>query len=205
MGTYALIPVRLHRAKTRLAAVLSEEERTELVKHMLLDVMESVKNMECIVVVGPEEVNEILTGYDFELLREDKARGLNNASIAGNRRAMELGADSTLFIPADTPLIQEQHIQDILELGKEHPLVISPSSRGGTGILYRRPPDIIDERFTSKSYEDYQEEAREMDIELFVYDSFALSLDIDTPEDIKEFMLLGNGTRAHSFLDNKKE
>ncbi|MEE9594677.1 MAG: 2-phospho-L-lactate guanylyltransferase [Candidatus Hydrothermarchaeales archaeon] len=205
MRTYALIPVKLHGAKTRLEATLSNGERTELVKCMLLDVMDAVKNMDGIVMIGPKEVDEVLSVYDFELSVEEEARGLNNAVRAGNKRAMEMGADSTLFIPADTPLMQESHIQEILELGKKHPLIISPSRRGGTGILYRRPPDIIDERFTSRSYSDYLTEAKEMDVEVCVYDSFALSLDIDTVGDIKEFMVHGSGTKAHTFLNKLKK
>ena len=87
-----------------------------------------------------------------------------------------------------------------MELGKTHPLIISPSSRGGTGILYRRPPFIIENRFTSTSFSDHEKESRKRGVEMFVYDSFAISLDIDVPEDIEEFLLHGKGTKTHDFL-----
>ncbi|MFQ5815065.1 MAG: 2-phospho-L-lactate guanylyltransferase [Candidatus Hydrothermarchaeaceae archaeon] len=205
MRTSALIPVKLRGSKTRLAGVLLEEERADLVKYMLLDVMDAVKNMDGVVIVGPREIDDVLKGHDFELIVEEEASGLNNAVKAGNKWAMDMGVDATLFVPADTPLIRKRHIDEILELGGKHPLIISPSRRGGTGVLFRRPPDIIGERFTSHSYSDYQAEAKERGVEIYVYDSFALSLDIDTPEDIGEFMLHGEGTRTHAFLDKTRK
>jgi 2-phospho-L-lactate guanylyltransferase len=169
---------------------------------MLLDVMDALQNMDNVIVVGPSEINGILRGYDFELIAEEKGSGLNDAVCTGNKLAMEMGANSTLFVPADTPLISPKHIEEILELGKKHQLIISPSRRGGTGILFRRPPNIIKERFTSNSYKDYQAEAQRAGVKPYVYDSFFLSLDIDTPEDIKEFMLHGEGTRTYTLLEN---
>lgn len=200
MRAFAIIPVKLNRAKTRLAEILSEDERARLVECMLLDVMDAVKHMDGVLIVGPAEINDVLNGCDFELVVEDGSQGLNKAVGDGNRCAMKAGADATLFIPADTPLITKRHVDEILELGKKHQLIISPSRRGGTGILFRRPPNIIDERFTNSSYGDYQMEAKNKGVAMSVYDSFALSLDIDTPEDIKEFLLHGLGTQAYDFL-----
>lgn len=198
---YALIPVnKIDEAKTRLSGMLSAEERKGLVLSMLCDVLDSVKGegIEA-VVISPTDLRHSLD-YDFHFIHEEKKEGLNAAVKKASRYAIEKGAKATLFIPADTPLLTRLHIREIMELGKTHPLIISPSSRGGTGILYRRPPFIIESRFTSTSFSDHEKESRKRGVEMFVYDSFAISLDIDVPEDIEEFLLHGKGTKTHDFL-----
>ncbi|MEE8167681.1 MAG: 2-phospho-L-lactate guanylyltransferase [Candidatus Hydrothermarchaeales archaeon] len=203
MRVIAILPVKLSSQKTRLAGELSEKEREELVICMLKDVLDSLSSVDDIVLVGPKELRQMLEGYDFELIVEE-GRGLNNAVRLGNKHAMARGADATLFIPVDTPLLEERHIIDILHLGKEHQVVISPSRREGTGILFRRPPDVMRGRFTKTSFLDHKREAENKGVEMFVYDSFSLSLDIDTPEDLRDFLACESHTRTHEFLSRLK-
>lgn len=196
---YALIPVnKLDEAKTRLSGMLSVEERKGLVLSMLQDVLDSVKGIET-VVISPTDLAGTLD-YDFHFIHEEKKEGLNAAIKRADAYAIEKGARATLFIPADTPLLTRSHVNEILELGKTHPLIISPSSRGGTGILYRRPPSVIDGKFTPTSFSDHENEAQKRGIEMYVHNAFAISLDIDVPEDIEEFLRHGKGTRTHDFL-----
>jgi len=199
MMIYALIPVnKLDEAKTRLSGMLSVGDRKGLVLSMLCDVLDSLEGIET-VIISPTDFKDVLD-YDFHFIHEEKKEGLNAAVKKASQYAIDKGAKATLFIPADTPLLTRSHVNEIIELGKKHPLIISPSSRGGTGILYRRPPFIIDSRFTSSSFSDHEKEARKRGVEMFVYDSFAISLDIDVPEDIEEFLLHGMGTKTHEFL-----
>jgi 2-phospho-L-lactate guanylyltransferase len=196
---YALIPVnKLDEAKTRLSGMLSAEEREELVLNMLQDVLSALEGIET-VVVSPTDIRDSID-YDFHFIFEEKKEGLNAAVKKAAQYAIEKGAEATLFVPADTPLLTQTHVKEIIELGEKHSLIISPSSRGGTGILYRRPPSLIDCRFTSTSFSDHEKEARKRGVEMHIYDSFAISLDIDVPEDILEFLLHGKGTKTHDFL-----
>lgn len=220
MRVFALLPVnKPSEAKTRLSSVLSKEGRAELVLCMLGDVLDSLRGLE-IVVISPLPSNKLLgklvqayaftrddlrkkLDCDFHFIHEKEKRGLNSAVEQANSYALDKGADATLFVPADTPLIKKSHVREILRLGKKHKLIISPSRRCGTGILFRRPPDIIQGRFTNTSFEDHRKEAALRGVEMYVYDSFYLSLDIDTPEDLKEFLLHGRGTRTYEFLKGK--
>lgn len=198
--TFALVPVnKLSHAKTRLAELLSQKERAELVLAMLQDVLDALQGMS-IIIISPDDIRGELRKYQFDFILETEKRGLNAAVEAANSCAIERGADATLFVPADAPLIKKEHVAEILKLGRRHRLIISPSRGGGTGILYRRPPGIINSRFTSTSFLDHKKEAEKQGVEMFVYDSFALYLDIDTPQDIAEFLLHGEGTRTHAFL-----
>jgi 2-phospho-L-lactate guanylyltransferase len=196
---FAIIPVNnLGEAKTRLSGILSVEDRGELVLNMLQDVLRALNGVETIV-VSPSDLKGT-TEHDFHFVHEEKKGGLNAAVGKATKYAIENGAEATLFIPADTPLLTGTHVREILVLGREHPLIISPSSRGGTGILYRRPPALIDNRFTSTSFTDHEKEAKNKGVEMHVYDSYSISLDIDVPEDIREFLLHGKGTKTHDFL-----
>ncbi|MBI5253822.1 MAG: 2-phospho-L-lactate guanylyltransferase [Euryarchaeota archaeon] len=198
MRVFVLLPVKLSGAKTRLSNIFSGEDRAELAFCMLEDVLDSLKGLE-VVVISPDDLRKKLD-YDFHFIHEKKKRGLNSAVEQANSYAIDSGADATLFVPADTPLIKKSHVKEILRLGKKHKLIISPSRRGGTGILFRRPPDIIRGRFTNTSFEDHRKEAALQGVKMHVYDSFSLSLDIDAPEDVQEFLLHGKGTKTYEFL-----
>jgi 2-phospho-L-lactate guanylyltransferase len=199
MKVFAIIPVnRLSIAKSRLSGFLSPEERRELVLCMLKDVLNSLADVE-VIIVSPDPIKDLISGYSFIFLHEKK-EGLNPAVAQANRFAIEEGADATLFVPGDVPLITREHVKRILSLGKTYSVIISPASRGGTGILFRKPPNAIRERFTSQSFSDHLKEARSKGIEPYIYESRELALDIDTPEDIEEFLKVGKGTKTYEFL-----
>ena len=200
--TYAIIPVnKLSEAKTRLKGSLTKSQRSDLILHMLKDVLKALENTSCkTLVISSDPLKEKLPKNIIFLDEGNRRKGLNNAVKYANQYAIEKGAKDTIFIPADMPLLKKEHIKEILKLGEKHPLIISPARYGGTGILYRRPPDIIKEKFTKTSFKDYKKEAETKGIELTIYDSYLISLDIDKKEDIEEFMLHGDGTETYNFL-----
>jgi 2-phospho-L-lactate guanylyltransferase len=203
MSVFAIIPVsKLSEVKTRLSTIFSRKEREALISCMLEDVLDALDSLDRIVVISPSDLRGLKRNFDFILEKEEK--GLNAAVEEANQYAIKHGAKATLFIPADLPLIKKYHINEILKLGRKNPLIISPSRGGGTGILFRKPPDIIEGRFTSTSFADHKKEAEAKGVRMYIYDSFSLSLDIDTPKDVKEFMLHGKGTKTYEFLKRLK-
>lgn len=197
MRTFALIPVKAPaHAKTRLSSYLSGEERAGLVRAMLRDVLRAIEGLVEPVFIGAEEFN--IDGVSF--VREE-GRGLTRAVEKGRNFAVEQGAHATLFVPADTPLIGREHVRDILKLGKRYRLVASPARNGGVSLIYKRPPDILNERFSARSFQDILSLAEQKGVEYHIYDSFYLSLDLDTGEDIREFFYHGRGTHAYSYLE----
>jgi 2-phospho-L-lactate guanylyltransferase len=199
MRTFALLPLnKPSEAKSRLSSVLTPGERRELVLSMAKDVLDSLRNMETVLVCR-EDVRKEFRDYEFHFLLQ-KGRGLGNAVEAANFFAIQQGADATLFLPGDVPLVNEETMQDILSLGGKHRLMISPGKRRGMGMMYRRPPDMMGAMFTEKSFDDNLELASSMNIDAFIYSSPELYLDIDTPEDIRAFLKVGEGTRSHDYL-----
>ena len=124
--------------------------------------------------------------------------------------ALDKGAEATLFVPGDVPLIEKSDVKKVLRLGERHGLVICPAKDGGTGMLYRRPPTIINTRFTTKSFYEHAKEAESKNVKVHIHYSAHFSLDIDTREDIADFLYLPaggkryvKGTKTWEFLNKK--
>ncbi len=205
MPTFAILPVKLNDSKTRLSTIFSAKERKELTIVMLKDVLDTLGSHKKlrVVIISNDDVPSVLPDleFDFDFVYEDERRGLKEAVEKAVGHAIKNGATSTLFVPVDTPLIRSGHIDDILKLGKKNPLIISHARRGGVGMIFKRPPGIIGEKFTKTSFIDIKTEAKMNGVPVFVYDSFSLSLDIDTPEDVREFLLCGRRDLAtYEFL-----
>ncbi|NOZ82593.1 MAG: 2-phospho-L-lactate guanylyltransferase [Euryarchaeota archaeon] len=197
----AVVPVNeLRRAKSRLAGMLSPQERERLVLAMLEDVLSALRNSGVLpVLVSPEDLRGRVEG-EFEMLVERQSGGLRQAVRLGNEHAVELGAKATLFLPADVPLLRRRHVREMLRMGRRYRVVVAPSLKGGISALLRSPPEVIPEVFSDRTFAEVRRVAAELGVELGVYDSFYLALDIDTPEDVREFMYHGEGTRTYRVL-----
>ena len=127
----AIIPVSsFDESKTRLSPFLSEEERIELLKVMLKDIV----NIIC------DEVNEIVLvskdndvkdyakelNVNFVSEKEHCDNFLNNAvSDAVSEVKINFPDNDILIIPSDIPLIKSQHIATVKNMNND--LIISPS------------------------------------------------------------------------------
>ncbi len=205
MSAFAIVPVKdLDKAKSRLAGSLTPEQRTGLLLAMLSDVLMALSNLPA-VVISPVDISSQLSGFGNVLfLLQEGEPGLNSAVVQANNYALSQSAEATLFVPADMPLISRGDVRAVFKLGRKYGAVITKSRDGGTGILFRRPPDVMNSRFTSDSFTDNQREAREKGIKMHVHDSFPMSLDIDTIEDLRLFMEHGEGTKTYEYLKTLK-
>jgi 2-phospho-L-lactate/phosphoenolpyruvate guanylyltransferase len=201
MRTFATVPVKdLDKAKSRLAGCLNTDERKKLLLAMLTDVLKAASAMPT-VVICPEDISAHLQGFENVLfLLQRGGRDLNSAVVQANSYAVEMGAEATFFVPADMPLIRAGEIEKVLALGRDTPVVITQARDGGTGILFRHPPDVMESRFTGDSFTDHQREAQKKGIKMQVHKSFPLSLDIDTIDDLQIFMKHGAGTKTFEYL-----
>jgi 2-phospho-L-lactate guanylyltransferase len=200
MKTFAIVPIKeLDKCKSRLSEHLSPGERRGLLLAMLEDVLSALSFPA--IVISPEDLSPQLKGWpEAHFLLQTEGWDLENAVKQANAYALRRGAFSTLFVPADMPLISKGDVEKVLALGESHDAVITHASDGGTGILFRRPPDVMESRFTKTSFEDHLKEAKERGVDMYVHDSFPLSFDIDTLNDLKSFMKLGKGTKTFDYL-----
>jgi 2-phospho-L-lactate guanylyltransferase (CobY/MobA/RfbA family) len=92
----------------------------------------------------------------------------------------------------------------VIEAGREHPVVLVPSSDGGTALLLRRPPDRIPALFGRGSGARHSKAARERGLEAVTPQALgeAARLDLDTPEDARVLLASDVPCRTRRVLEH---
>jgi len=202
---YAIIPVsKFSNAKTRLSPFLELLERENLLKAMLKDVTETLKPVvdEVVVISSDKDVLEYANELEVLTLVENEGLNLNTAI----EQAMDWCRHKTkkiFIIPSDIPLISKANIDALVESAKSLDFVIAPSKGGGTNGLIIKPSSI-DMKFGDFSFKNHIKEAIKSEFEVVIYDSFYMSLDVNTTEDLGEIMIHGSGSNTQSYLKSLK-
>ncbi len=191
MSLWAIIPVKpLRRGKSRLAGVLSEDERTELNKNLLLHTiiaLQKVKQIEHVLVVSRDpEALAIARSAKAKTLLEDGTPELNVALARAALIAKAYQVSRILVVPADLPFLDPADVVSIIQAGsKPRSVVIAPDRHHeGTNVLYLNPPDVIEFDYGSHSFFRHCERARAANANLVICDLPSLALDVDYPEDL---------------------
>jgi 2-phospho-L-lactate guanylyltransferase len=202
----ALVPAKaLDRAKGRLAALLTEDERRQLALAMLEDVvkaLQAVPEIDSVAVISPDaEVLDAARALAAEAIEEPASvRGLNQA-LAHGLSVMSSRPDALLVLLADVPTLKPADVKDVLDaLPPDRGVVIAPSSAKGTSALALRPPDIIPFRFGEQSFQNHKREAAARKIEHTIVRNEALANDIDEPADLKRLLEHPAETATHRLL-----
>ena len=205
MKVFAVVPVKhLATSKSRLASILTLENRKLLTLAMLEDVLSAIRdsNIYETVVVGSDlSVCELAMNAGVAYI-EEEASGLNLAIEVSIKWCMKRGADSVLVLPADIPLLSSTDIDRIIELSKcaKSIAVLSPSDKGGTNAFYLRPPNLIPVSYGPKSFKRHIRYARSRGIPVKVYYSLSIALDIDSQEGLQEFLERSTTTRSAQLM-----
>ncbi len=191
MGLWAIVPVKpLRRGRSRLASVLSEDERTLLNFTLLsstLKTLTEVPEIDQVLVVSRDPAALALArDYQARTVQEDGQPDLNTALERATVVAQLYSAQEILVLPADLPLLSRKDIQRIVQMGAKPPVVvIAPDRRNDcTNALYLNPAGIIQYRFGPKSFQQHLEEARSKGVRSEVCQLSTLGLDLDLPEDL---------------------
>ena len=150
MKSFCIIPVKnLQGVKSRLSSILQPRDRGILNLCMLEDVIISVKASKSIydiVVVSPDqEVIRAAGEMKVKTLRENREDGVNKAVLRATEFCIEEGANSSVILPSDIPLIKPLDIDNLLAIGDYgRSVVMTPSSKlDGTNALFRCPPMVM--------------------------------------------------------------
>jgi 2-phospho-L-lactate/phosphoenolpyruvate guanylyltransferase len=192
------VPVKsLERAKGRLSEVLAPLERAALTLAMLEDVLDA-----CLAqpgwhtwVVSPDEaVLEVSARRRARPVAED-APGLLAAVHQVEEEAD--GADALAVVLGDLPLLTAGALGRVLQtLG---PVVAAPSeSDGGTNVLLRRPPAVIQARFGRDSFRKHRDAAELRGIPFAEVRAPELAYDLDRPEDVPTVLVRGGPGRTRA-------
>jgi 2-phospho-L-lactate/phosphoenolpyruvate guanylyltransferase len=199
--TIAIIPVsRFTHAKTRLSPTLTALERENLLKSMLKDVIGVLKGKvsEVVVISSDEDVLNYVKGMGVVSLIEKGSTDLNGALTQAISWCSD-HSDQVLIVPSDVPLMKVEHVDSLIRMGETADIVIAPAKGGGTNALLC-PVNGMEMKFGECSFFEHINVAESKNWQYAVYDSFYMSLDVNTAEDLGEIMLHGTGTQTRKFL-----
>ncbi len=182
---------RLDRAKQRLSTHLSGDERRRVAEALLEDALSlcgTVEFLEWWVVSDDPYVLSEANGRGLATF-EDPGEGLNAAVSAAVVAVAAAGAESVTVIPSDAPLAFRGDLVDLLDTGATSEIVLVPSQRdGGTNGMYITPPELLRPTFGEGSLRRHLEQAERESRRCALLSLPRLALDIDTVEDIREFL-----------------
>jgi 2-phospho-L-lactate/phosphoenolpyruvate guanylyltransferase len=197
-----LIPIKnTSSAKQRLAEVLDQSSRTALAQAMLHDVLDALhgwKNRPPVAIVSSDRYAvKVAGGYEFEVIPDPENPGETGAIEMATRVCVERGAESTLVIPADIPLIEAWELEEILKHAPAEGSVLVPAADGrGTNAAFRRPADLFPLRFGNDSFKPHHAAAQATGKPCVVLNFAGIAVDVDNPEDLQRLIALPGETRA---------
>lgn len=194
MSLWTIIPVKpLNRAKSRLADVLSPEQRSQFAETMLrhvLTVVAGVPQVTGMMVISRDtKALSIARDLGAKTIQESNSSDLNPALTRATEIARVWGAGAVLVLPADLPFITRDDVGTIADMGMEQLTMVIATDRekDGTNALLMRPAGLIPFSYGEKSFERHVNAAKMAGIEVKIYESAGVSLDIDVPADLEEY------------------
>jgi 2-phospho-L-lactate guanylyltransferase len=192
MSLWAIVPVKpLKRGKSRLAGILTEEERTQLNQDLLertLKTLSELKELDQVLVVSRDpHALTIARNYGAKTVQEDGQPHLNTALARATVMAQLHSPHGVLVLPADLPLLTPDDVLALIDRAVRPPVVvIAPDRhRKGTNALLMVPPSLIEYDFGDGSFERHCERARQAGAKLEIVELPSLALDLDLPEDLE--------------------
>ena len=185
----ALIPYKPRNPKTRLSAILTQEERERFAAAMLEDVKAAVKDAMCSPVLVCSEL------FDSE----DVQVTITDTDLSGSINAiLPQNVGPTLIIMADLPLVDTASIRRMISTEKA--MAIAPGRGGGTNAIFMKEPQRFHVDYYGTSFLKHMKIAEEAGLSVEVIDSFRLHTDIDEPWDLAELLIHGTG-KSRAYLE----
>ncbi len=192
MTLWAIVPVKpLRRGKSRLAGILSPDERADLNSRLLshtLETLSGIPEIEKILVVSRDQsALSIARDHGALTVQEDGAPKLNIALARATMVVKNFSTRGVMIIPADLPLLSREDIFALIEKAGDPPVVvIAPDLRNeGTNGLLISPAGLIDYEFGEDSFEKHKRRALRAGARLEICEMPSLGLDMDLPEDLQ--------------------
>jgi len=206
-----LIPIKdpTH-AKTRLAELLSEEERRRLAWAMFEDVSRAVatarKPDRVVMVTSFTPAIERARELGWDVLIEESQISESASVDWASRILSERGVDTVMRLPADLPLVRAEDIDELLSIELDSPGALLVPSREGTGTnaIIRTPPTLFPSRFGPNSLALHEQEAARVGVECVIVDNARIALDIDEPTDVEMVLEEGDGTQTFAALNGMR-
>jgi 2-phospho-L-lactate/phosphoenolpyruvate guanylyltransferase len=211
---FAVLPVKSpQNAKQRLSGFLSARQRESLARILYKQTLAALCRAEGIdrvaVITSDAEAAEHARRCGALVFDESRQVSHSVSADAACLRAIESGATTVLLVPIDVPLVTPADFSRLAAAaarpappaGPRAGLIVVPSADGtGTNALARTPPDVIESRFGPGSCRAHLDQARSKNVPAEVLKLRGLMFDIDTPEDVAEFLAGSHHSDVAAFL-----
>ncbi len=192
MTLWAIVPVKpLRYGKSRLAEVLTQDERADLNRRLLahtLDTLTAMPEIEHVLVVSRDQAALALAReYGARTVQESGATKLNGSLARATIVAQNYATRGVLIVPADLPLITPEDVRVMLERAKDPPVVVLAPDRHriGTNAMLVCPAGLIEYEYGPNSFQRHCRRAIQAGARLEVCDLPSIALDMDLPEDLE--------------------
>lgn len=191
MSLWALVPVKpFALSKSRLAPVLSAEERVGLSRAFLehtLSVLREVSAVsETLVISRDPAALAVARAHGAQTVLETEPSDLNAALMHATDIARQGGARALLILPMDLPCLADDEIRQLIDDAADLSLTIAPDRREtGTNALFIRPPGLINYAFGADSFHQHCALAQRAGVSPRIVRLPGLALDVDVPDDLK--------------------
>ena len=200
-----LVPVKnLADAKQRLSSVLTSEERFALAQAMCEDVLQALAHWRgrpaVAVVTNDSFARNLAARFNFEVIADDNS-GETSAIEMATAVCRGRGAESTLVVPADIPMIDGAELQKIVDNAPACGTVLVPDAAGrGTNAAWRTPGDLFPLRFGNDSFLPHLAAAKATGLPCVVLKLPGIARDIDRPEDLRELAAISGERRSQQLV-----
>ena len=202
---FAILPVKSPRnAKQRLTGFLPPEDRESLARLLYRQTLAALCRADgidrVVVATSDSEFAEHAGDCGAAVFEEAEQISHSVSADAACWRAMQMGASTAMLVPIDVPTVTPADFTQLARAARPG-LAIVPSADGaGTNALVRTPPDCIESRFGPGSFRAHCDQALAKGLALEVLRVPGLMFDIDTPEDVAEFLARPRECAVSSFL-----
>ncbi len=203
--TVAILPVKSpQNAKQRLKGFLGVEQREALARMLYRQTLATLCKAEgidrVVVATCDPDVAAHARRCGVMVFEENEQVSHSVSADAACLRAMEMGATTVLLVPIDVPTVTAADFTRLAAAARPG-LIVVPSSDGtGTNALVRTPPNCIASKFGPGSFHAHCSQATAKGLDLDVLRLPGLMFDIDTPEDVAEFLSSPRECEVSSFL-----
>lgn len=206
---FAVLPVKnVQNAKQRLSGFLSAGQRQTLARILFKQTLAALCQAQGIdevaVATSDSDIAEHARRSGALVFDEVEQVSHSLSADAACLRAIKLGATTVLLVPIDVPLVSPADFSRLAAAARPGPqaaLIVVPSADGtGTNALARTPPNVIESRFGPGSCRAHLDQARLKNIHAEILRVRGLMFDIDTPEDVTEFLASSHDSDVAVFL-----
>lgn len=199
MSCWAVITLNaLGLCKQRLAPVLAPQQREQLVRLMLEDVLTALRAASCIDQIAVISPQPLSLGSDIHWLA-DPGGGLNAAAAQAADYLTAQGIEELLLLHADVPLIDAAEVDQFVAAGRASGIALAADRGGcGTNAIFLAQPHNYQFGFGAHSLQRHQNEAISHRLLPALLVLPGMSFDIDTPSDLELLARLAD--QRYSFI-----